>query len=122
MEIDLEMMFEVVSSAAWIILAPVSWCWPSLARAIDSTSPRAFLPFMITPGYFIVRREPILQSIHLTSASSCARPRLVTRLKTFDDQFCTVMYCSLAPLSATSSTTALCNVGVLNLGAVQPSM
>jgi hypothetical protein len=86
------MMFEVVLSAAWIILAPVSWCWPSWARAIESTSPRAPSPRMMTPGYFIVRRLPMLQSIHFTSASSIARPRLVTRLKTLADQFWTVMY------------------------------
>src|SRR5204863_2151690 len=122
MEIDLETMLLVVSSAAWIIFAPVSWCWPSLARAMERTSPRAFRPFMITPGYFMVRREPILQSIHLISASSWASPRFVTRLKTFDDQFCTVMYWILAPLSAINSTTALCNVVVLNFGAVQPSI
>ena len=52
---------------------------------------------MTTPGYFIVRREPMLQSIHFTSASSWARPRLVTRLKTLFDQFWTVMYWSFAP-------------------------
>ena len=34
----------------------------------------------------------MLQSIHFTSAFSWARPRFVTRLKTFDAQFCTVMY------------------------------
>ena len=54
---DLETMLEVVSSAAWIILAPVSWCWPVLASAMEMTSPRALRPFMMTPGYFIVRRR-----------------------------------------------------------------
>ena len=39
----------------------------------------------------------MLQSIHFTSASSCARPRLVTRLKTLFDQFWTVMYWIFAP-------------------------
>src|ERR1041384_2182842 len=112
------MMFEVGSSAAWVLFAPVSRRLPLFARAIESTSPRDFRPFNTTPGYFIVRREPMLQSIHFTSASSWASPRLVTRLNTFDDQFCTVMYWILAPFSATSSTTALCNVAVLNLGAV----
>jgi hypothetical protein len=48
-------------------------------------------------------------------------PRFVTRLKTLADQFWTVMYWSFAPFNATSSTTALCRVAVLNLGAVQPS-
>jgi hypothetical protein len=86
-EIDFDTTVEVVSSAAWIILAPVSWCWPSLARAIEITSPRAFRPLSTTPGYFIVKRLPMLQSIHLISASSWASPRLVTRLNTLDDQF-----------------------------------
>ena len=40
---------------------------------MEMTSPRARGPFITTPGYFIVRREPMLQSIHLTSASSIAR-------------------------------------------------
>ncbi len=62
----------------------------------------------------------MLQSIHLISASSCARPRLVTRLKTFELQFWTVMYWIFAPFMATSSTTALCSVAVVNFGAVQP--
>jgi hypothetical protein len=70
----------------------------------------------------MVSRLPILQSIHLISDSSCARPRLVTRLNTLEDQFCTVMYWIFAPFSATSSTTALWSVAVENLGAVQPSM
>ncbi len=122
MLIDFEMMLLVVSSAAWIIFAPVSWCWPSLASAMEITSPRALRPFRTTPGYFIVRRLPMLQSIHFTSASSWARPRLVTRLKTLFDQFCTVMYWIFAPFIATSSTTALCSVAVSNFGAVQPSM
>ena len=64
----------------------------------------------------------MLQSIHLISASSWARPRLVTRLKTLADQFWTVMYWIFAPFRATSSTTALCSVAVENFGAVQPSM
>src|ERR1700678_2084505 len=121
-EIDLEMMLLLVSSAAWIILAPVSWCWPLLARAMERTSPRALRPFRTTPGYFIVRREPMLQSIHLTSASSWAMARLVTRLKTFADQFWTVTYWIFAPFIATSSTTAECSVAVSNFGAVRPSM
>ena len=75
-EIDFEMMLDVVSSAAWIIFAPVSWCWPSLASAMEMTSPRALRPFRTTPGYFMVSREPMLQSIHFTSASSCAMAAL----------------------------------------------
>src|SRR5207247_10129855 len=110
------MMFDVVSSAAWIIFAPVSWCWPLLASAIESTSPRDLRPFKTTPGYFMVNREPILQSIHLISDSSCASPRLVTRLKTFGDQFCTVMYWSFARFSAMSSTTGPCKVGGFKFG------
>ena len=51
-----------------------------------------------------------------------ARPRLVTRLKTLDDQFWTVTYWIFAPLRATSSTTAEWSVAVSNFGAVQPSM
>ena len=58
----------------------------------------------------------MLQSIHLISASSWARPRLVTRLKTLLAQFWTVMYWIFAPLRATSSTTALCSVAVENFG------
>ena len=73
-------------------------------------------PFRTTPGYFMVRREPMLQSIHFTSAPSSAMPRLVTRLKTLFDQFCTVMYWILAFFRATSSTTALCRVAVSNFG------
>ena len=121
-EIDFETMLELVSSAAWIILAPVSWCCPVFASAIEITSPRARRPFITTAGYLIVSRLPMLQSIHRTSAFSCASPRLVTRLNTFDDQFCTVTYWILASLSATSSTTAACTVAVSNRGAVQPSM
>ena len=49
-------------------------------NAMEMPSPRALRPFRTTPGYFMVRREPMLQSIHLISASSMASPRLVTRL------------------------------------------
>ncbi len=121
-EMDFETTFDVVLSAAWIILAPVSWCWPSLASAMETTSPRAPSPFMTTPGYFMVSLDPMLQSIQRISAFSCATPRLVTRLKTLADQFWTVTYWILAPLSATSSTTAEWSVVVSNLGAVHPSM
>src|SRR5580700_83746 len=92
----LETTLLVVSSAAWIIFAPVSWCWPSPAKAILITSPRALRPFSTTLGYFIVKRDPMLQSIHLISASSIANPRFVTRLNTFADQFWTVTYWILA--------------------------
>jgi hypothetical protein len=30
-----------VSGAAWTILAPASWCWPSPAKAIERVSPLA---------------------------------------------------------------------------------
>ena len=60
---------------------------PALLDAAFDTSPRDLRPFNTTPGYFIVSRDPILQSIHLISASSIANPRFVTRLKTFGDQF-----------------------------------
>lgn len=89
---------------------------------MERTSPLDFLPFKMTPGYFMVRREPMLQSIQRISAFSMARPRLVTRLKTLLDQFWTVMYWILASFNATSSTTAEWSVVVSNLGAVQPSM
>ena len=65
---DLEMMLEVVSSAAWIIFAPVSWCWPLFGQRDREHFAARLRPFMTTPGYFMVRREPILQSIHFTSA------------------------------------------------------
>lgn len=122
MLMDLETMLDVVSSAAWIILAPVSWCWPVFARAMEMTSPRARLPLSTTAGYFMVSPEPMLQSIQRISASSMASPRLVTMLKTLEDQFCTVTYWIFAPLRATSSTTAEWRVVVSNWGAVHPSM
>jgi hypothetical protein len=39
----------------------------------------------------MVSFEPRLQSTHSTVASACAIARLVTRLNTFCDQFCTVV-------------------------------
>src|SRR3954466_4612739 len=91
LEIDLAKMLDVVFGAACTILAPASWCWPSPAKAIDSTSPWARSPIRYTDGYFIVSFEPRLQSTHSTVASVSATARLVTRLKTFCDQFCTVV-------------------------------
>src|SRR3954471_7552792 len=90
-EIDLAKMFEVVRGAAWMILPPASWCWPLPANAIDRISPCASSPRRYTLGYFIVSFEPRLQSTHSTVAFSCAMARLVTRLKTFCDQFWTVV-------------------------------
>src|ERR1051325_7363834 len=72
-------MIEVVSGAAWVILAPASWCWPAPAYATDSTSPCAFGPVITTAGYFIVSFDPRLPSIHSTVDSVSARARLVTR-------------------------------------------
>src|ERR671926_1527163 len=91
LEIDLAKMFDVVFGAAWMIFAPASWCWPWPAHAIESTSPWARSPIRYTLGYFIVSLEPRLQSTHSTVASSNACARFVTRLKTFCDQFCTVV-------------------------------
>src|SRR3954451_15559534 len=91
LEIDLAKMLDVVFGAACTILAPASWCWPSPAKAIDSTSPWARSPIRYTDGYFIVSFEPRLQSTHSTVASVSATARLVTTLKTFCDQFCTVV-------------------------------
>ncbi len=80
LEMDLDTMVELVSGAAWIILAPASWCWPGPAYATESTSPEALGPMRYTDGYFMVRREPMLPSIHSTWASVSQRARLVTRL------------------------------------------
>src|SRR3954447_14086627 len=91
LEIDLAKMFEVVRGAAWMILPPASWCWPWPANAIDRISPCASSPMRYTLGYFMVSFEPRLQSTHSTVAFSCAIARLVTRLKTFCDQFWTVV-------------------------------
>ncbi len=42
---------------------------------------------MYTAGYFMVRRLPMLPSIHSMWPSVSTRARLVTRLKTLLDQF-----------------------------------
>src|ERR1700739_530208 len=91
LEIDLAKMLEVVFGAAWMILPPASWCWPLPANAIERISPCARSPSRDTLGNFIGSLEPRLQSTHSTVASACATARLVTRLKTFVDQFCTVV-------------------------------
>src|SRR3954467_6637136 len=114
-------MLDVVFGAACTILAPASWGWPPPAKAIDSTSPWARSPIRYTDGYFIVSFEPRLQSTHSTVASVSATARLVTRLKTFCDQFCTVVYRMRAPGRALSSTTAECSESGEYVGAVQPS-
>src|ERR1700749_3455847 len=77
---DLEMMLELVFGARCSILAPASWCWPSPAKATDSTSPLACSPVIQTAGYFMVTLDPILPSTHSMVAPASARARLVTRL------------------------------------------
>src|SRR3954469_21252141 len=114
-------MFDVVFGAAWMIFAPASWCWPCPAKAIERTSPWARSPVRYTDGYFIVSLEPRLQSTHSTVASRSATARFVTRVKTFCDQFWTVVYGMRAPGLAISSTTAECSESVDQTGAVQPS-
>src|SRR4051812_4172798 len=79
-EIDLAKMFDVVFGAAWMIFAPASWCWPSPANAIESTSPWARSPVSHTAGYFMVTFEPMLPSTHSMVAPASALARLVTRL------------------------------------------
>ena len=77
---DLEMIVEDVCGARCSILAPASWCWPSPANAIESTSPLAYSPVSHTAGYFIVTLEPMLPSTHSIVAPASALARLVTRL------------------------------------------
>src|ERR1700750_259900 len=92
LEIDFETIFDVVSGAACTILAPASWCWPAPAEETERTSPVSFAPTMYTDGYFMVRRLPMLPSIHSMWPSASTRARLVTRLKTLFDQFWMVVY------------------------------
>ena len=77
---DFETIVEEVFGAACTILAPASWCWPSPAKAMESTSPLACSPVIQTAGYFIVTLEPMLPSTHSMVAPSWAIARLVTRL------------------------------------------
>ena len=69
-----------VLGAACTILEPVSWCWPSPAKAIESVSPLACSPMRKTAGYFIVTLEPMLPSTHSIVAPASQVARLVTRL------------------------------------------
>src|SRR3954471_7946061 len=94
--------------AAWPIVEPVSWCWPSPANAIESVSPLACSPMRKTAGYFIVTLEPMLPSTHSMVAPSAHVARLVTRLYTLFDQFWIVVYRTLAFFFTTISTTAEC--------------
>src|SRR4029077_19639502 len=90
-EIDLEKIEDEVRGAPWMILPPASWCCPSPAKAIERISPWLSGPSRWIGGYFIVSFEPRLQSTHSIVAFSCATARLVTRLKTFCDQFWTAV-------------------------------
>ena len=38
MEIDFDVITDDVFGAMWVIFPPASWCWPSPAKAIESTS------------------------------------------------------------------------------------
>jgi len=77
---------------------------------------------MTTPGYFIVkpRADVAIDPFHF--GIFVGEAALRDEVEQFADQFWTVIVLNLRALSATSSTTALCNVAVLNFGAVQPSM
>src|SRR5919199_4642875 len=110
---DLEMIDEEVCGAAWTILAPASWCWPSPANAIDSVSPLACSPMRKIAGYFMVTLEPMLPSTHSIVAPSAAVARLVTRLYTLFDQFWIVVYRTRAFFLTTISTTAECSESLL---------
>src|SRR5262249_6078037 len=103
---DLDTMVLDVLGAAWIILAPASWCWPLPANAIDSTSPCAPGSSMYTLGYFCVILEPRLPSTHSIVALPYATARLVTRLYTLFDQFWIVVYRQRAFRCTMISTTA----------------
>jgi hypothetical protein len=63
-------MTEVVFGAMWWIFPPASWCCPSPAKAIESTSPWARSPISQMAGYFIVSFEPRFPSTHSIVASS----------------------------------------------------
>src|SRR5437763_7339187 len=102
-------MVEEVYGARCSILAPASWCWPSPAKATESTSPLACSPIRNTDGYFMVTLEPRLPSTHSMVAPSSAFARLVTRLYTLFDQFWIVVYRQRAFFLTTISTTAECS-------------
>src|SRR3954447_11945604 len=77
---DFDTIVDDVCGARCSIFAPASWCWPSPAKATDSTSPLAYSPVSQTAGYFIVTLEPMLPSTHSIVAPASALARLVTRL------------------------------------------
>src|SRR5918912_4224765 len=70
LEIDFDVIVDEVRGATWTHLPPASWCCPSFANAIDSTSPCAPWPISQMAGYFIVSFEPRLPSTHSMVASS----------------------------------------------------
>ena len=69
------------------IFEPVSWFWPSPAKATERVSPRACSPISQTAGYFMVTLEPMLPSTHSMTPPCSTVVRLVTRLYTLFDQF-----------------------------------
>src|SRR4029450_4058087 len=115
------MIVEDVYGARWVIFAPASWCWPSPANAIDSTSPFACSPMSSTAGDFIVTLGPGLPSTPSMVAPASALARLVTRLYTLFDQFWMVVYRQRAPFLTMISTTAECSESDGEIGGVAPS-
>ena len=77
---DFETIVLEVCGAVCTILAPVSWCWPSPAKAIDRASPLAWGPMSRQAGYFMLAFEPMLPSIHSIVPPSATVARWVTRL------------------------------------------
>jgi hypothetical protein len=69
-----------VFGATWTAFPPASWCCPSPAKAMESTSPWAPSPRSQMAGYFIVSFEPRFPSTHSMVAFSYATARFVTRL------------------------------------------
>src|SRR3954447_22064871 len=110
---DFDVITDDVFGAMWVILPPASWCWPSPAKAIESTSPCAPSPLRRTAGYFIVSCEPRLPSTHSMVAFLSATARFVTRLETFVDQFWIVVYRQRPPSRTRISTTAECSESVV---------
>src|ERR687883_293772 len=63
-EIDFDVITDDVFGATWTALPPASWCWPSPAKAIESTSPCAPSPMSQIDGYFMVSFDPRFPSTH----------------------------------------------------------
>src|SRR5438067_13500910 len=91
LEIDLARMFEVVLGARCTTLAPVSLCTPPAATPTLRWSARAPSPIRNEPGYSITYLAPIEPPTHSTVPSASTTARLVLRLYTSLDQFCTVV-------------------------------